>query len=64
MMRYRDWSNPGAIPDDEAEILRRLAAMPDTPDRDLAAQKAFGSVKTMRRCLRAFQKWAMPGAGT
>ncbi|MBI1324896.1 hypothetical protein GC170_17155 [bacterium] len=62
MMRFRDWSNPAAIPADEAEILRRLAAMPDSPDRDLAAQKAFGSVKKMKRCLRALQSWASPGA--
>jgi len=64
MMRYRDWSNPAAIPGDEAEILRRLAAMPDSPDRDLAARLTFGSAKTMRRCLRAFLTWGSSGAGS
>lgn len=64
MMRYRNWANPAAIPDDEAAILRRLSAMPDSLDRDLAAQKSFGSVKTMRRCWRAFQRCASPGTGS
>ncbi|MBI1322141.1 hypothetical protein GC170_03000 [bacterium] len=60
MMRYRDWSDPREVFDDEADLLKQIVALPESFEREFTIQAFFGSAKVMRRCWKAYCSWAMP----
>jgi hypothetical protein len=58
MMQYRNWGNPEEIPEDEAQVLRQIMAMPDSAERQFVVRTIFGTERAMRRSWAAFSKWA------
>jgi hypothetical protein len=60
MMRYRDWSNPQEVIEDEADLLRQLVALPESFEREFTVQAFLGSEKVLRRCWKAYRSWAQP----
>ena len=60
LIRYRNWSSPSEVMEDEEEILRKLYVLPDSFERSFTVQALFGSMKAFRRCCRAYVRWADP----
>jgi hypothetical protein len=57
-LRYRDWTNPAEVQEDEATLLRNLKSLPDSFAQGATIRALFGTQGTFRRAWRAYSTWA------